>query len=95
MKLIYKHSPTCIVSLKAKLEVNKVLKKYGQNLDYEFVDVTQERGRSDEIAGTYDIRHESPQVIIVDEKKEPVWYASHFEITSKKISGILDELVEQ
>ena len=95
MKLIYKHSPICIVSLKAKLEVNKVLKKYDQYLDYEFVDVTQDRGRSDEIAEVYDIRHESPQVIIGDNKKGPVWHAAHFKVTFKIIAGILDELVEQ
>lgn len=93
MKLIYKHSPTCIVSLKAKSEVKKVLEKHGQYLDYEFVDVTLDRGRSDEIERDYNIRHESPQVIIIDDKKGPVWHASHFKITFKIIEGNLNKLV--
>lgn len=94
MKLIYKHSPACIVSLKSKIEIDKVLKQYGQHFDYEFVDVIVDKRRSGEISNTYGIRHESPQVIIIDKDENPVWSAAHFRVKSEIIIENLEALVK-
>lgn len=57
--------------------------------DYEFVDVIDNRSRSDEIESEYGITHESPQIIILDNNNKVLWSASHRAITEKSIKEAL------
>lgn len=86
MKIIFKHSYKCPISRRAKREMDAFLNSYKQGLEYEFVDVIDNRERSDEIAEQYGIQHESPQIIILDDKKKVIWDASHRAITEKSIN---------
>lgn len=85
MKIIFKHSPLCPVSRRAKGEIELFLEDSTQELEYEFIDVIDNRARSNEVAETYGIEHESPQVIILDDQGEVIWDASHRAITERGI----------
>ena len=65
--------------------MDKFMKHNALILEYEFVDVIDNRRRSDEIAKIYNICHESPQVIIVDDNNHVLWHASHDAITEEHI----------
>ncbi|HLP60121.1 MAG TPA: bacillithiol system redox-active protein YtxJ [Candidatus Deferrimicrobium sp.] len=89
MKIIFKHSSSCPVSMRAKHEMDRFLKNNPLEIEYEIVDVINNRKRSDEIVEIYSIRHESPQVIILDENGHVKWHASHYTITEEHIKQAL------
>jgi bacillithiol system protein YtxJ len=65
------------------------LKNNKQELEYEFVDVINNRERSNEIAEQFGIQHESPQIIILDDNKKVIWNASHRAITEESINNVI------
>ena len=83
--LIYKHSSRCSTSSMVlsrlerswKTEHAKVFKPF-------FLDLITYRNISDAIAGTFNVEHESPQVIIIDKGKS-IYDRSHFEINYQTI----------
>jgi len=85
MKIIFKHSPLCPVSRRAKDEMERFLETNKQELEYEFIDVIANRERSKEVAEIHGVEHESPQVIVLDDRGEVIWDASHREITGPGI----------
>ncbi|MCP5108555.1 MAG: bacillithiol system redox-active protein YtxJ [bacterium] len=91
MKIIFKHSYKCPVSRAAKQEMEEFLDDTELELDYEFVDVFENRSRSDEVAEIYGIAHESPQVIILDDKNNVIWQGVHREVKEEKIREALSQ----
>lgn len=99
MKLILKHSYRCPISLRAKGEVERFLKRHQTEgkaeLIFELVDVNENRLRSDEIAEQTGILHQSPQAIILDDDGQLLWHASHRDIIREvlweKVENNLDE----
>ena len=85
MKLIFKHSTVCPISIRAKREVENFLADYIGELDFELVDVRENRLRSDEIIETFGITHESPQAILLDENNQLIWHASHRAVKVKNL----------
>jgi bacillithiol system protein YtxJ len=65
--------------------MDRFLKNNLLELEYEIVDVNNNRKRSNEISEIYGIRHESPQIIIIDENDHVKWHASHYSITEEHI----------
>jgi bacillithiol system protein YtxJ len=65
--------------------MDRFLRDQSRELEYEFVDVIENRSRSNEVAEIYGIRHESPQVIILDDAGDILWHASHYDITEQSI----------
>ena len=90
MKIIFKHSYKCPVSLRAKQEMDGFLKNNTAEIEFEMIDVIGSRQRSNEMAEKYGIRHESPQVIIVDDNDKVLWTASHREIREEKIKPLIE-----
>jgi len=90
--LIYKHSPRCMTSLMAFRNM-----KSGSESDYSIpfhiVDVIQNREISGLIAKTFDVKHESPQVLIV-RNGECVFDISHEDIVLRDIVKKINNLVE-
>jgi len=82
--LIYKHSTTCGISG----NVLHNLETYGEALAgaYElyYLDLLAYRSVSNAAAEVFDVIHQSPQVIIV-ENGEVVHHASHFAIQPEKL----------
>lgn len=80
---ILKHSVTCPISSSAYFaynEANTSIKKY-------VVIVQDSRPISNEITQNLDVKHESPQAILV-QNGEAVWHASHYKITKETIQSV-------
>ena len=79
--IVYKHSTTCGISATAAKEVRAM----ETELPIYWVNVREQRDLSNWVAETYDVTHESPQLILIrDGKPEKVW--SHYEVNRSNIS---------
>jgi bacillithiol system protein YtxJ len=93
MKIIFKHSTRCPISAQAKYETDNFLRHYPGEVEYELIDVINNRGRSNEVAEVYGIPHESPQILIFAENDTLIWTASHSRITEKNINSAISDSV--
>jgi bacillithiol system protein YtxJ len=91
MKIYFKHSTQCPVSSRAKMEMDHFLKSKPQEIEYEFIDVLADRTRSHEIAGQFNVEHESPQVIITGDNGQVLWTASHRKVTEENVLAAIRE----
>lgn len=80
--VIFKHSITCPISTDASTQMSIV------EADVNLVVVQISRHISNEIESRTNLRHESPQVIILKNGK-PFFNASHYRITADAIEGAL------
>jgi bacillithiol system protein YtxJ len=79
--LLYKHSTTCGISATAAREVRAM----ETDLPIYWINVREQRDLSNWVAETYDVTHESPQLILIrDGKPEKVW--SHYEVNRTNVS---------
>ncbi|HBQ59362.1 MAG TPA: bacillithiol system redox-active protein YtxJ [Balneolaceae bacterium] len=89
-QLIYKHSPSCGVSFMAKQELDSSLEELSKRADLYIIDVIQDRPVSNVVAKELGIRHESPQVILLVEKKVN-WDGSHWQVKVEELLSVLQE----
>lgn len=90
--LLFKHSTRCPISAGAYDQVASYLKNQpNEQVDYALIDVVADRQISNEAAETLNVKHESPQVILV-RQGAPVWHTSHSHITAEALRGNLDSL---
>ena len=84
--LIFKYSTTCSISATAKgrLERNWDTTQVG-NLKTYYLDLLKYRAISNQIAQTFHVEHESPQVLIIENGK-CVYHESHLGINFAEIS---------
>jgi bacillithiol system protein YtxJ len=88
--VILKHSTTCPVSSNALQEYEEYLgKNPNEDVDYLLVKVIESRPVSNKIAEDTGIKHASPQILYLKDK-EAVWNASHWAVTTKHITAVLD-----
>ena len=88
--VLLKHSTTCPVSANAHEEFNNYLSANPKDdVDYLLVKVIESRPVSNKIAEDTGVKHESPQIIYIDNKAK-VWTASHWSVTKAHISAVLD-----
>ncbi len=83
-QVIFKHSTRCSISSMAKNRLEK--SEEPENIDFHFLDLIKFRSLSNQIADDFGIKHESPQVILIQNAK-PVYHTSHSAI-------FMDEIVE-
>ncbi|MCP4213290.1 MAG: bacillithiol system redox-active protein YtxJ, partial [bacterium] len=88
--IIFKHSYKCPISIRAKKEIDAFLEENDKELEYEFVDVIDNRDRSNEIAEKYGIQHESPQVLVLDKHENVLWDAAHREIALDRLKEAIE-----
>jgi bacillithiol system protein YtxJ len=86
--LIYKHSSACPVSAKARGEVEELVET--DDLPVYEVVVQTHREISDTIEADLDLRHETPQVILLRNGRV-AFDASHFDVTADAIRSELQE----
>lgn len=81
--LIFKHSTRCSISSTA---LNRLERNWKQvnNLQTYYLDLIAYRAISNKIATTFDIEHESPQVLLI-KNGICVYYASHLAISFDEI----------
>lgn len=85
LQVIFKHSTRCSISSVAKNRLEK--NAFPENIDFYYLDLIKHRDISNHIAESFDVYHESPQVLLI-KNGECIYDESH--------SGIsMDELKEQ
>ena len=80
--LIFKHSSTCPVSGQANTEMTELVED--EDVPVYRVVVQDHRAVSDEIEADLGVRHETPQAILLHDRK-PVFDTSHFNVTAERL----------
>jgi bacillithiol system protein YtxJ len=75
------------------MEMDNYLRDKEENdgIEFELIDVIDNRDRSEEIAELLGIEHESPQVILTDANNQILWTASHRRVTEKALKQAIAE----
>lgn len=82
---IFKHSTSCFISKTVLKNFEKEIENSDeQNVSFYFLDLLAFRPISNKIAEDFRIRHESPQLIVL-ENGEPINNASHQDISLSQI----------
>jgi len=89
--VIFKHSPTCGISAQAFESISEWLNGVVPNADFYVVPVQASRAVSTQLSQKFGIRHESPQVMVIDHG-QVAWHGSHFRATATSIAAALDKL---
>lgn len=82
--VIFKHSTTCPVSAAVYNEMELF------DGEVALVEVQRARELSQEIEKRTGIRHESPQVIVL-EKGSAIWNASHWRVTARAVAEAIEQ----
>ncbi|MEO8682155.1 MAG: bacillithiol system redox-active protein YtxJ [Vicinamibacterales bacterium] len=86
--LFFKHSSTCGISAQAHEEILALLADSAWPTEVCVVFVPEGRLVSNEIAKRLNVRHASPQVLLV-QSGVVLWHASHFRVTAQAIRAAL------
>lgn len=87
--LIIKHSTACPISADAWEEAQAGVKEMSESeAEFVFVKVIESRPVSQKIAEDIEIKHESPQAILIKNKKA-VWDTSHSDITKQAVQNAI------
>ncbi len=82
--IIYKHSPRCGISHSVKERFEKNWKAAESEAELYYVDVVGQRAISDQIAQTFDVTHQSPQALVLNDGKV-IFDTSHRAITAEAL----------
>ncbi|ANS75028.1 general stress protein [Paenibacillus yonginensis] len=89
--LLFKHSTRCPISARANQEVLKYLgDQPNENVTYGLIHVVEDRPVSLKAADLLQVKHESPQAILVEDGRA-VWNTSHSGITADVLKEILQK----
>lgn len=89
-QIILKHSTTCPVSFNALDEYNDYLADQPKdNIDYTLVKVRESRPVSNQIEADLSVKHESPQIIYIKNKKK-YWSTTHWSVTKAHMKAVID-----
>jgi len=80
--LIFKHSTTCSISAMAFHRLQR--KSTGIKIKVYYLDLRANREVSNFVASTFEVIHESPQILLID-KGVAVYHRSHSEINAADI----------
>ncbi|MEH7250015.1 bacillithiol system redox-active protein YtxJ [Neobacillus niacini] len=86
---LLKHSLTCPISDAAYKEYQKYAGE-DESVPTYYLAVQDARPLSNEIAEKFEIKHESPQVLLFN-KGEAIWNASHWKITNRSLKNAKGE----
>ncbi len=86
--LLFKHSTTCPISAKAHEEFQAFVKD--TNTSAAIVLVIEDRPVSNQIAEHFGIKHESPQIFLLEDGQVR-WNTSHWKITSEALKEAIGE----
>lgn len=88
-QLIFKHSTRCSVSSFAKRILNdEINSDYESKIDFHYLDLIAYREISNTIASMFNVFHESPQILLI-QNGICTYHASHSDITLEKIDSLL------
>ncbi len=87
--LIFKHSTRCSTSLMVLKMLEREWNISNEILPIYFLDLLNHRSTSSEIANLYDVRHESPQVLII-KNGVCIYNASHSDVSAENIQRAIN-----
>lgn len=88
--LIFKHSTSCPISLRAFRQFQSYLETANPNVTYNLITVQTDRPVSNEVTVKLGVQHETPQAILVRDGRE-IWNASHFNITVSSLEAAIEK----
>ena len=86
--LIFKHSTTCSISAAAKSKIERQWADSGLDLPIYYLDLLRFRPLSAQIAEQFNIRHESPQLLLI-QGGECRYNASHMGIRLAEVKAVV------
>ena len=86
--LIFKHSTTCSISAAAKSKIERQWADSGLTLPIYYLDLLRFRPLSAQIAEHFNIRHESPQLLLI-QGGECRYDASHMGIRLAEVKAVV------
>lgn len=90
-QLIFKHSNACPISTTAFNEMKKYLDASpSEDVDYSLIVVQNARNVSSELASKLNVKHESPQAILLC-KGQATWHKSHYDITKTSLTSAIEK----
>ena len=85
---IFKHSTRCGISRMVKKQFEKLLLPNKNNIKVYYLDLLKYRNVSDAVSEVFQVRHQSPQLLII-RNGVAVKHASHYDITTISINKYL------
>ena len=83
---IFKHSTRCSISSTAKARIERSWNFDETKLPIYYLDLLSYRHLSNQVAAEFDVRHESPQLLVI-KNGECVYHASHFGIDPREVEA--------
>ena len=83
-QVIFKHSTRCGISAAAKRRMDFGLDSLVEKFDVHFLDLLSYRNISNQIAETFGVYHQSPQVLLIHQG-ESVYDASHGSVDPERL----------
>ena len=87
-QVIFKHSTRCSVSSMAKNRLDK--KEAPERINFYLLDLLKYRSLSNKIAESFQVQHQSPQVLVINNGK-CIYNESHSGITFDEIEAVATE----
>lgn len=87
--LIFKHSTRCSISMMVKKRFELDWDVIPENTNLYFLDLISHRAISAQIAETFQVRHESPQILLIKDGN-CVLDASHGDISADEVAGVIN-----
>lgn len=84
--ILYKHSPTCELSQWAARELARLVDE--DDVTIHQVDVLQQRPLSRAIETHFGVRHESPQLLIIEDGTV-AWHGSHRALSADRVRSVI------
>ncbi|MEO1021057.1 MAG: bacillithiol system redox-active protein YtxJ [Bacteroidota bacterium] len=92
-QVVFKHSPTCSISFFAIQSVQGIIAELQESVDFSLLNVVTNRHVSKQIAQEVNVRHESPQILLLF-KGAVVWYDSHDRANAANLKHALSKHIE-
>lgn len=86
--LIFKHSTRCGISSMVIKQFEALFTEEHQNLKVYYLDLLNYRNISDEVGYTFQVMHQSPQLLVI-KNEVSVFHASHYDITTVNLSRFI------
>ncbi len=85
-QVVFKHSRTCGISSMSRRRFEKSAGEHGDRFGFHVLVIQDHRELSNQIARRFQVRHESPQVLIIKEGRV-VEHASHWQIEAVSLEA--------
>lgn len=86
--IVFKDSLSCDLSQWAAHQMSKLVAQHEEITLYR-VDVRAQRQLSQDIEAYFGVRHESPQLLIVEDGKV-IWHASHRALSAERVRDVIN-----